>query len=557
MLLKTIPARIISSTWFWPLVVAVGAWIAIVAALDPAGDHPGSFSGPGLTVDEGFNVGQGVALADRILAFDLAGFRRIDRRLPDHPPLGRFVIGFCHELAFLAWPPVDRHVPYSVACARTAPATAFVALVFLVGLCAGRWYGRLGGIGAALAIVLMPRLFGHAHLAALETMVNLTTAGTVLYLASKWSEDPHSPSRQNTANLRAVTTSRHRELTTAAIGGMLFGLALLTKVQAVLLPVPILIWALWHRKWRGLAFMSVWGLTGLALFVACWPYLWDAPLDHLRQYLGRTTDRAVLRVWYFGEDIADRDVPWHYPWMMFFSTVPVGLHALGVWGLFGPGGRAWRSPREQLILACTLFPLCVFSIPGVAVYDGERLFSFVFPLWAVIIGRGTAAAWNWVSCGFSSRVATTGLAVFFAAQSYGLSALSPCWLSYYNLAVGGLPGASRLGLEPSYWGDSVTRELLAATAERVPAGGTVAVLPVLYDEQWNEVRLQCPALKARNIQLAPWDTEESADAEYVLMFMRPEYLPEEFRRPLDENRIVAAVRRRGIVLAVLLDRKSR
>jgi hypothetical protein len=40
------------------------------------------------------------------------------------------------------------------------------------------------------------------------------------------------------------------------------------------------------------------------------------------------------------------------------------------------------------------------------------------------------------------------------------------------------------------------------------------------------------------------------------MFMRPEYLPEEFRRPLDENRIVAAVRRQGIVLAVLLDRKS-
>jgi len=28
-------------------------------ALDPTGDHPGHFDGPGLTVDEAFNVGQG------------------------------------------------------------------------------------------------------------------------------------------------------------------------------------------------------------------------------------------------------------------------------------------------------------------------------------------------------------------------------------------------------------------------------------------------------------------------------------------------------------------
>ena len=28
---------------------------------------------------------------------------------------------------------------------------------------------------------------------------------------------------------------------------------------------------------------------------------------------------------------------------------------------------------------------------------------------------------------------------------------APHWLSYYNLTVGGLPGAYRLGLEPTYW----------------------------------------------------------------------------------------------------------
>jgi hypothetical protein len=554
-LFKTIGKRLISSTWFWPLVVAICAWVAIIATLDPAGDHPGNFAGPGLTVDEGFNVGQGVALADRFLAFDLGEFRRQDARLPDHPPFGRLWIGLCHELAFLAWPPVDRKVPYSVTCGRTAPATAFAALVLLVGACAGRWYGRCGGIGAALAVVLMPRLFGHAHLAALETMVNLTNSATVLFLASRCGENSQHPQKQISPKTVPLRLGRHHVLGTAVFGGLLFGLALLTKVQAVLLPVPILLWTLWHQKWRGLAVMVVWGLTGLALFFACWPYLWDAPLDHLSLYLGRATDRAVLLVWYFGQVIADRDVPWHYPWLMFLATVPVGLHALGIWGLFGPVGRAWRLQREQLILACLLFPLFVFSIPRISVYDGERLFSFVFPLWAVLIGRGSAASWNWASTRFSPRAAVAVLGAFFAAQSYGLWAMAPCWLSYYNLCVGGLPGASRLGLEISYWGDSVTRDLLATTAARVPLGGTVAALPTLHPAQWNEVRLQCPAIKARNIRLAPWGTEASARADYVLMFVRPEYLPEEFRGLLDGSKIAVEVRRHGVLLAALLERR--
>jgi 4-amino-4-deoxy-L-arabinose transferase-like glycosyltransferase len=547
--------RIVQASWFWPLVVAVCAWVVIVAALDPVGDHPRSFAGPGFTVDEGFNVGQGAALADRLLAFDLAGFRRVDAQLPDHPPLGRLAIGLCHELAFLVWPPVDTKVAYSVTCARTAPATAFAVLVFLVGTCCGRWYGRCGGLGAALAVVLMPRLFGHAHLAALETMVNLTTAGAVLFLAARFTAVPHDPSGSGGANRQVPEKNWTHLVRTATICGLLFGLALLTKVQAVLLPIPVIAWALWHWRLRGLTMMAAWGLTGLAVFLVFWPHLWNAPIDHLREYLGRTTDRAVLLVWYFGREIADRDVPWHYPWLMFLATVPVGLHALGACGLFGPAGPAWKSPREQLVLACILFPLCVFSFPGVAVYDGERLFSFVFPLWAVMIGRGAAAVAQWACSRFSSRATICGMVLFLAAQSYGLWALAPCWLSYYNLAVGGLAGATRMGLEPSYWGDSVTRDLLAEAAERVPAGGTVAVLPTLHPAQWNEIRLQCPPLKARDIQLAPWGTKTATHAEYLLMFMRPEYLPEEFRGRLDEKRIVAAVRRQGVFLAVLLDRR--
>lgn len=544
-----------SSNWFWPAVIAVAAWLAVLSALDPTGDHPGHFDGPGMTVDEAFNVGQGVALADRLLARDLAGYREIDARLPDHPPLGRLWIGLCHEIAFLIAPPVDRTVPYSITCARTAPATAFAALVFLVGVCASHWYGRFGGAVAALAVVLMPRLFGHAHLAALETMVNLTCTAAVLYLASHWS----AAARSSPAEPKATSTGGCCDvliLRAAAIGGLLFGLALLTKVQAVLLPIPVALWALWQQRWRALPALAVWGLTGLIVFFVFWPYLWSAPIGHVQQYLGRTTDRAVLYVWYFGQVLADRDVPWHYPWVMFLTTVPVGLQLIGFFGIFGPQGDAWKSPRELLVMACCLFPLCVFSIPRVAVYDGERLFSMVFPLWAVLIGRGTESLRLRLTSRMSPRKAALVLVAFLAAQSYGLVALAPCWLSYYNLAVGGLSGAAKLGLEVSYWGDGVTRTFLADVAKAVPEGETIAVAPVLYGGQWDELRRQSPILKQRMIQLAPIESQAGQEARFVLLFNRSEYLPKEFRRLLEEREIVASVRRQGVPLAALIDRRA-
>jgi 4-amino-4-deoxy-L-arabinose transferase-like glycosyltransferase len=519
------------------------------------------FSGPGLTVDEPFNVGQGVQMADRLFVGDLAGFRRIDEQLPDHPPLGRLWIGLCHEITWLVRPPnnpvapspASRSAPYSVACARTAPATAFAALIVVVGIFAGRWYGRWGGAAASLGLVLMPRLFGHAHLAALETCVNLTCTAAVLYLAEKWGAPAALPGGIDAPPAKA--SRWNHPLVSASIGGALFGLALLTKVQAILLPFPVAVWALFQMRRRAIPHLALWGLVGLFMFFAFWPHLWNAPLDHFFQYLGRTTKRPVIHVWYFGQVLPDRDVPWHYPWVMFLATVPVGLHALGFAGLFGTAGRAWKSPRELLILACGVFPLVVFSLPGIAVYDGERLFSTVFPLWSIFIGRGAENARHWLSSRRSPRAVGTVLALFFAGQGYGLVALAPCWLSYYNLAVGGLSGAAKLGLEVSYWGDGVTRTLLNATADRLPAGETVAVLPELYPGQWNEVWLQSPALRKRDLQLVPFDEKSSPAPRYVLMFLRPEYLPEEFRRRLDERHLLASIRREGVLLAVLYDRQ--
>jgi hypothetical protein len=138
-----------------------------------------------------------------------------------------------------------------------------------------------------------------------------------------------------------------------------------------------------------------------------------------------------------------------------------------------------------------------------------------------------------------------------AFQGYGLYSMAPCWLSDYNVLVGGLNGAKRLGLPVTYWGDGVTRTLLEAAASAVPQNGRIAVAPVLHAAQWQEVLAQCPALRRREVQFVSLGSDEAAQADLLLFFPRLEYLPESLRQPLDPERIVASVERDGVVLAAL------
>lgn len=397
----------------------------------------------------------------------------------------------------------------------------------------------------------MPRVFGHAHLAALETFINLSYAGVVLYVADRLGGNDE-PRKQNGSNESAVS---RRSLRTAGIAGFLLALALLTKIQAAFLPLPLAAWCIWRLRRRAAYFLPVAALTAAFVFLVGWPHLWADTLANLRQYMGRTTERASLMVWYFGEALADREVPWHYPWLIFAATVPVGLQILGVCGVLMGASPGWKCPRCVLLLACLLFPLFVFSWPGIAVYDGERLFSVVFPLWALLIGRGAQEVFRRLSEKLTSQWSAAVLSVFLAAQSYGLFAVAPCWLSYYNILVGGLRGADRIGLQGTYWGDSLTRDLLHAAAEKLPQHVTVHAAPVLYEFQWNEVRAQSPGLTGKQIRLIPIDHDEGPPSEFVLLFLRKEYLPPELRHPGSDYEVVAEIRRSGVLLAALLRRR--
>ncbi|MFN9374643.1 MAG: ArnT family glycosyltransferase [Planctomycetaceae bacterium] len=537
-----------SRKWPWWL-LGLAASVAVSLQLDPAGDHPGGWSGPGITTDEPLNVAQGVLLADRVFNLDLTGFRRVDAALPDYPPLGRVALGLGHEIAWMLWPPAETGAAYSIACARIMPALLFGVTVALVGWTAARRWGPAAGIWAGFSLVLMPRSFGHAHLASLETAINLGYLVTLLAALGAW--DALGRSNQRLAPGNETWWWSARLVRSALWTGLALGGAWLIKIQAIFLLPVLAIWGLFWLRGRAV----LWGLMvgGIAalVFVAGWPWLWDDPLGNARLYLGKTTARATIKAWYVGQPWADRDLPWHYPWVLWGTTVPLGLHLVGIWGVI-QSARDWRkAAAESLFLLGLAIPLIVFSLPGIAVYDGERLFSIIFPLWALLIGRGAGAvAVCWHSKGRNRAVVEFVSLLLLVTQGWGLWALSPAWLSYYNAVAGGLKGAVTLGLPPSYWGDGLTRDLWREIDQHVPSGGTLALAPTLYESQAGEFQKQLPVGRQQRWTLVPFGTREAEQAEYVLLINRPEYLPPEYRN-LTTADFVVSTTREGVWLSGL------
>jgi 4-amino-4-deoxy-L-arabinose transferase-like glycosyltransferase len=494
---------------------------AFLAVLVTLGD-------PGITIDEPLDVRPGRTYVQTLLRRGPAFFEpRIVRAVfadnAEHPPLGRWLLGIASTLGEPLESLLGGADVYSVHAGRLAPAAAFAILVGLVATTTGRRYGQAAGLAAGASLVLMPRMFAHAHLAALDTLVALTWTAALL------------------ATDRAVGSTRP---TLAMLGaGAVWGLALLTKIHGWLLPPLVGLYALARLgPRRAVLPVLAWTGVGVLIFWAGWPWLWYDTWDRLRAYFGTGVERLTLYALYFGEVHADRDVPWHYPWVHFAVTVPVGLHLLGVVG-------AWRAWVERgtdglplRLLGAILLLLVIFST-RVPVYDGERLFLAAFPLWAILIGRGFAVLWQrWSHWG--PRAAWVAL---FLAQGYGTVALHPFGLSYYNALVGGLPGAERLGLELTYWSDTIDRRLLDELARVARPGDSAALVPTLHHIQ--PAATMTPSLLAGKVALRPQEAIDSAD--WLVVSRRTAYWPPGLADHLNRTPPVAVRSRQGVWLAGL------
>ncbi|MFO0949876.1 MAG: hypothetical protein U0835_01730 [Isosphaeraceae bacterium] len=165
-----------------------------------------------------------------------------------------------------------------------------------------------------------------------------------------------------------------------------------------------------------------------------------------------------IEVLFLGRVIStpDGSLPWYNTLVWTVFVTPLGFLLLALVGV-GRSLRKWtHEPFGLLVLGNWAFLLLLRSLPHTPGHGGVRQFLPAFGLLALSAGLGAAALVN--------GLGRWGRAIVALAAVEGLASVAlmmPVPLSYFSPAVGGLPGATALGMEPTYYWDALNGEALA------------------------------------------------------------------------------------------------
>lgn len=271
--------------------------------------------------------------------------------------------------------------------------------------------------------------------------------------------------------------------------GFLFGCALSSKFVVLFVAVPVAadLWmrfrtVSWYPRVPGRFRLPIVAmpLIAMAVLIGHWPHFWVPP-GELWVRLAELHEMISLRT--------GSGHPTIYPVAMIVitTTVPV-LAGLFLAALFTirPSRAGITDPMLRACWVWLLTVLLVFSSGTIAVFDGIRHFLLIWPPIAVLSAWGMLQAMHWAATRFA-RLSKRGPWLYSAAVcgllTTSISSISlyhPYEITYFNVLVGGLPGATRLDFgryvldfEPrDYWGTSIRRTIRWAN-ENLPRGAAV------------------------------------------------------------------------------------
>ena len=398
-------------------------------------------------------------------------------------------------------------------------------------------FGDATAVVASASLFILPRVFFHAHLAALDYPM------TAMWVAVAY------------AFQRGL---RSRRWMVAA--SLLMGLALLTKINAPFLYALLTFWLVVHFRKELRSLLSrptrsrikehshvvcgvlSWLAVPAAVFLVCWPWLWPHPVSRTIGYFAWHLGHFPILVHYLGRTYLH--APWHYPFVMTAVTVPLAILVPLLVGLWKSLSAPHRGLRLFLLLNA-LVALCSVAFLAPSKYGGVRLFLPAFPFLCAVAALGVREPYRLCARFGKGRVFVALYVVVFGVSAFhGLVRYHPHQSSYYNAILGGAKGAAR-NFETTYWGDAYHD-----------------VVPWIEDhaESTFWVPVNSDSLKAYvdfGMIRTPIRFAKREQADYLLLLMRQGHFTDELWRYYRARDPVFSVVCRGTLLAAVYVNEAR
>ena len=451
--------------WMIPAGLFLGVLLLTVATLKDYGiawDEPPYFHAAdlhiGWIIDWGTNIDEGnfnQSLSDENIK---AAWRWNPYHVP-HPPFSRIVSGVTKHVSS-GW--LDKSSGY-----RIAPALFFAILVAVMFMWMRVLFCVATGLFSALALVTIPNIFGFAHIAV-----------TDLPLASMWF-------------LTAFCFWKGlQDWKWSVVCGVAWGLGLATKFPAILIPIPLILWAhLFHRsRYANNVFSML--FLGPFIMIATQPYLWHQSGLRVLEFLYEGLSRgyradANFPVYFYDQLYFTHQLPWYYPFFLIGVTTPEPLVFLAALSLVSLIWVRKGTSAVALFALNALFILGLGLLPGAVLHDGVRQMLPALPFLAATAGGGFYLLGEWLfslvrrSTRFHSvaklrgkLIGVLGLLILFSPV-LDLYLCHPFQLSFYNRFVGGVRGAYQRGLELTYSMEAFTPEFVEAINTKLPNNSVI------------------------------------------------------------------------------------
>ncbi|MDR1291683.1 MAG: glycosyltransferase family 39 protein [Planctomycetaceae bacterium] len=285
-----------------------------------------------------------------------------------------------------------------------------------------------------------------------------------------------------------------RNIRNTALFGFCLGLAFSSKFSALAIPIPFALWAIIVllpdkslRKIVLVKHLFIVTIISATVFFLLNPPLWSNPVSGIIRFFNLNFHREInIPIMFLGQlyDL-QHQLPFYNTIFWTIITVPTGLLFFFLVGCcsilyssrfkirkaeYGKRsiterlfkGEAYRltgygiSWRFGLLLFLNMVVLLLIRmLSGVPVHDGVRLFAGSYVFLGIFAGIGATAIWR--TKNLLPRIITI---IIFAISLFNMFWYAPQWLSYYNFAVGGLSGAVKIGMEPTYYWDGFDDEVI-------------------------------------------------------------------------------------------------